>query len=204
MATSKTPKEYIDKTTKAHIKQEEKVKRDIQEAKEKRRLTRETFEREFGEIQNEINEKYPSGKVEEEFLINQRATKIYPLQCKCCTSVKIFPYDFITKQNTTNGNDKCSTCMMINSSKSREIQVKNQVRCQCGLLYYGSNEGHFNHIISKSHLNNMEKLVKGVKYTEAQMFQLCRLNHIGYYKAMNQKKMAQALNALGENLKTDI
>ena len=204
MATSKTPTDYIDKTTRAHIKQEEKVKRDIQEAKEKRRLTRETFEKEFGEVEKEIKEKYPSGKVEEEFLINWRCTKIYPLQCKCCTSVKIFPYDFLTKQNTLNGNDKCSTCMMINSSKTRDIQVKNQVRCQCSILYYGTDEGHFKHINSKSHLNNMEKLVKGIKYTEAQMFKLCRINGIAYYKTMNQKKMAEVLNGLGDDLKVDI
>ena len=203
MATSKPPTDYIDKTARAHIKQEEKVKRDIQEAKQKRRLTRETFEKEFGEVEKEIKEKYPSGKVEDEFLINWRATKIYPLQCKCCTSVKIFPYDFLTKQNTLNGNDKCSTCMMINSSKTRDIQVKNQVRCQCGILFYGTDEGHFKHINSKSHLNNMEKLVKGIKYTEAQMFSLCRLNNIAYYKTMNQKKMAEVLNKIID-LKTDI
>ena len=204
MATSKTPTDYIDKTTRAHIKQEEKVKRDIKEAKEKRRLTRETFEKEFGEVEKEIKEKYPSGKVEDEFLINWRGTKIFPLQCKCCTSVKIFPYDFLTKQNTLNGKDKCSTCMMINSSKTRDIQVKNQVRCQCGILYYGTDEGHFKHINSKSHLNNMEKLVKGIKYTEAQMFKLCSINNIAYYKTMNQKKMAEVLNGLGDDLKTNI
>ena len=40
----------------------------------------------------------------------------------------------------------------------------------------------------------MDKLVKRIKYTEAQMFSLCRLNNIAYYKTMNQKKMAEVLN----------
>lgn len=49
----------------------------------------------------------------------------------------------------------------------------------------------------------MEKLVKGIKYTEAQMFKLCRINGIAYYKTMNQKKMAEVLNKIID-LKTDI
>ena len=53
------------------------------------------------------------------------------------------------------------------------------------------------------YLNNMEKLVKGVRYTEAQMFKLCSINNIAYYKTMNQKKMAEVLNMIID-LKTNI
>ena len=67
------------------------------------------------------------------------------------------------------------------SKISRQSIEKHQVRCECGVLYFGNEDGHYKHINSKSHLNGMDKLVKGVRYTEAQMFKLCSTNFIRYF-----------------------
>ena len=50
----------------------------------------------------------------------------------------------------------------------------------------------------------MEKLVQGKKYTAKQLDKLCSLNNIPYYKTLDMKSQAKALNALNDKLKTNI
>ena len=77
----------------------------------------------------------------------------------------------------------------------------NSVICECGCKYYASDLGTARHMTSKTHQNNMAKLVKGKKYTEKQLHQLCSLNKIEYFKRLTMKEMALQLNDLGNDLK---
>lgn len=202
MATPNPPK---DKQEERYRKCEEKIIQDVKIRKENRKLTKQKIDKEYEEVLNEIKEKYPTGEIVEKYLRETLCiSKIYPQMCNSCNHFKIYPYEFLTKQGRDNGKNRCQTCMSEKTKSSRQSVEKHQVRCKCGVLYYGNEDNYYKHINSKQHLNNMEKLVKGVRYTEAQMFQLCRLNHIPYYKTMNQKKMAEVLNNLGDELKVDI
>ena len=78
------------------------------------------------------------------------------------------------------------------------------VTCKCGIKYYHSDDGYYKHIATSRHQNNVKKLVNDKKYSAKEMDKLCSLNNIPYYKSLDMIAQAEALNKLGDKLKTNI
>ena len=190
------PKEKEDKRT-AQL-QEEIIKR-----KEENRRIRNKAEEQKKEVLYEIKTDYPNG-ITESYLLDKGLKKIIPMKCDNCKNYRIFPYQFLTKQGRMGIKNKCSFCMSDDSKITQKSLDKNMVECKCGIKYYASDNGHAKHVMTSRHINNMEKLVQGKKYTAKQLDKLCSLNGILYYKSLDMKSQAQALNSLNDKLKTII
>ena len=176
---------------------------EIQQRKEKNSSIRNKLEEQRKEVLHEIKTDYPKG-ITESYLLNQGINKILPMKCNNCNNFRIYPYQFLTKQGRMGVKGNCSFCMNDTSKITQKSLDKNKVTCKCGIRYYHSDNGYYAHISTSRHQNNMKKLVNGVKYTAKDMDKLCSLNNIPYYKTLDMIAQADALNKLGDKLKTNI
>lgn len=190
------PQEKEDKRT-AQLQEE------IKQRKEENRRIRDKAEEQKKEVLYEIKTNYPNG-ITESYLLNKGFNKIIPMKCDNCKNYRIFPYQFLTKQGRMGIKNKCSFCMSDDSKVTQKSLDKNMVECKCGIKYYASDNGKAKHENTSRHINNMKKLVKGKKYSSKEMDKLCSLNNILYYKSLDMKSQAEALNKLGDKLKTNI
>ena len=176
---------------------------EIQQRKEKNSSIRNKLEEQRKEVLHEIKTDYPDG-ITEPYLLNQGINEIVPMKCDSCNNFRIYPYQFLTKQGRMGIKGNCSFCMADTSKITQKSLDKNKVTCKCGIRYYHSENGYYTHIQTSRHQNNMKKLVNGVKYTAKELDKLCSLNSIPYYKTLDMIAQADALNKLGDKLKTNI
>ena len=176
---------------------------EIQQRKEKNSSIRNKLEEQRKEVLHEIKTDYPDG-ITEPYLLNQGINEIVPMKCDSCNNFRIYPYQFLTKQGRMGIKGNCSFCMEDTSKITQKSLDKNKVTCKCGIKYYHSENGYYAHIQTSSHQNNMKKLVNDKKYTAKEMDKLCSLNSIPYYKTLDMIAQADALNKLGDKLKTNI
>ena len=190
------PKEKEDKRT---IQLQEEIK----QRKEENTRMRNKLDEQKKEVLHEIKTDYPKG-ITEPYLLNQGINKIIPMKCNNCNNFRIYPYQFLTKQGRMGIKGNCSFCMADTSKITQKSLNKNMVECQCGIKYYASDNGHAKHVMTSRHINNMDKLVQGKKYTAKQMDKLCSLNNIPHYKSLSMIHAAEQLNKLGDKLNTNI
>ena len=176
---------------------------EIQQRKEKNSSIRNKLEEQRKEVLHEIKTDYPDG-ITEPYLLNQGINEIVPMKCDSCNNFRIYPYQFLTKQGRMGTKGNCSFCMADTSKITQKSLDKNKVTCKCGIRYYHSENGYYAHIQTSRHQNNMKKLVNDKKYTAKEMDKLCSLNSIPYYKTLDMIAQADALNKLGDKLKTNI
>ena len=176
---------------------------EIKQRKEENTRIRNKLEEQRKEVLHEIKTEYPKG-ITEPYLLNQGINKIIPMKCDSCNNFRIYPYQFLTKQGRMGLKNKCSFCMEDTSKITKKSLDKNMVTCKCGIKYYHSEDGHYKHIATSRHQNNMKKLVNDKKYTAKELDKLCSLNNIPYYKSLDMIAQADALNKLGDKLKTNI
>ena len=190
------PKEKEDKRT-------DQLQDEAKQRKEENRRIKNKAEEQKNEVLHEIKIEYKDG-IKEPYLLNKDIKDIVPMVCDNCKNYRIYPYQFLTKQGRMGVKNKCSFCMSDDSKITQKSLDKNMVECKCGIKYYASDNGHAKHVMTSRHINNMEKLVQGKKYTAKQLDKLCSLNGILYYKSLDMKSQAQALNSLNDKLKTII
>jgi len=176
---------------------------EIKQRKEENTRIRNKLDEQRKEVLHEIKTDYPKG-INESYLLNQGINKIIPMKCNNCNNFRIYPYQFLTKQGRMGVKGNCSFCMEDTSKITQKSLDKNKVTCKCGIKYYHSDNGYYAHISTSRHQNNMKKLVNGVKYTAKELDKLCSLNNIPYYKTLDMIAQADALNKLGDKLKTNI
>ena len=158
----------------------------------------------FGEVLEEIKEKYPGGKVKEPHLLKSGIKKIYPMLCVKCDTYKIFPYNYLTRQNFDNGKNTCSLCMAENTEQVKKYTKEKKYSCECGLKFVSKDADAYHiHIADKTHKTRMEKMLRGVKYSQKQLRDMCRLNTIPYYKNLSMPEMVKQLDELGSELKLE-
>ena len=66
------------------------------------------YEAQYEEVLHEIKKDYKDTKVKEPYLLKQNIEDIFPLMCNKCNTYKVFPYQFLTKQNRDHGRGNCS------------------------------------------------------------------------------------------------
>ena len=159
---------------------------------------------EFGQVLGEIKEKYNGGKVKEPNLIKAGIKKIYPMLCVKCETYKVFPYDFITAQGFDNGSNKCSVCMAENTAQVRRYTKPKKFNCECGLKFVAKDsEAYYIHISDKTHAGRMEKMLRGVRYSQKDLREIAKINKIPYYKNLSMPNLVKQLDALGDKLKLE-
>ena len=159
---------------------------------------------EYGDVVQEIKQKYPDGKVHEKVLRDSGIKKIIPNLCVKCETYKIFPYEFLTKQGFDNGKNTCSLCMATNTAQVKKYTKEKKYSCKCGLKFVSKDADAYHiHIADKTHKTRMEKMLRGVKYSQKQLRDMCRLNTIPYYKNLSMPEMVKQLDALGSELKLE-
>ena len=171
--------------------------------KEDNKKIRNKLEEQKKEVLHEIKTDYPKG-VTEPYLLEKGIDKVLPMKCNNCKNYRIYPYQFLTKQGRMGIKGNCSFCMEDTSKITLKSLNKGMVTCKCGIKYYGSDDGYYKHIQTSRHQNNLKKLVNDKKYTAKEMDKLCSLNGIPYYKTLDMIGQADALNKLGNKLKTNI
>ena len=158
----------------------------------------------YGEVIEEIKQKYPRGKVQEPHLIKSGIKKIIPMLCIKCDIYKVFPQDFLTKQGFDNGSNKCSVCMAENTEKVKKYTKPKKFNCECGKSFVSKDsDAYYIHISDKTHETRIAKVLRGVRYSQKQLRDIARINKIPYYKNLNMPDLVKQLDALGDKLKLE-
>ena len=121
--------------------------------------------------------------------------------CVKCETYKIFPYEFLTKQGFDNGKNTCSQCMAENTAQVKKYTKPKKFDCQCGLKFVSKDsEAYYVHISDKTHVTRMEKMLRGIRYSQKQLRDIAKINKIPYYKNLSMPDMVKQLDALGDKL----
>ena len=188
----------------ARKKQEQKEKEEYVSNKTALKTKRMKLAEQYGEVVQEIKEKYPGGKVKEPNLIKAGHKKIIPMLCTKCETYKVFPYDFLTKQGFDNGKNTCSQCMAENTKLVKKYTKEKKFICECGLKYVSNDsDAYYIHISDKTHETRMQKMLRGVRYSQKELRDIAKINKIPYYKNLSMPDLVKQLDALGSKLKLE-
>ena len=76
--------------------------------------------------------------------------------------------------------------------------------CECGLKFVSKDsEAYYVHISDKTHVTRMEKMLRGIRYSQKQLRDIAKINKIPYYKNLSMPDMVKQLDALGKKLKLE-
>jgi len=201
-----TPDVLVDyqKDIDARAKRQEKEKEEYVSNRTELKTKRMKQAEQYGEVIEEIKQKYPDGKVKEKLLRDAGIKKIIPQMCVKCDTYKIFPYEFLTKQGFDNGKNTCSQCMAQNTAQVKKYTKPKRFICECGLKFVAKDsEAYYIHISDKTHAGRMEKMLRGVRYSQKELRDIARTNKIPYYKNLRMPDLVKKLDALGDKLKLE-
>ena len=172
----------VDKVQAENDRKDEMEKRLAKERKADNITKRRNDEEERVDVEKDIIKKYGSKVINknETYLIKKEITTIYASSCWVCHQYKIFPFDFLTANNTLNDKGKCSTCM---SEISKRVS-KYKVKCVCNVMYDDTDLGLSKHECSRTHINAMKQLKAtglNVVYKKPSLIKICDANKIKYY-----------------------
>ena len=199
-----TPDVLVDyqKDIDARAKQQAKDKEEYLANKTALKTKRLMQAEQYGEVVQEIKEKYPSGKVTEKLLKDAGIKKIIPQMCVKCEIYKVFPYEFLTKQGFDNGKNTCSQCMAENTAQVKKYTKQKKFVCECGLKFVSKDsDAYYIHISDKTHAGRMEKMLRGVRYSQKELRDIAKINKIQYYKNLSMPDLVKQLDALKDKLK---
>lgn len=201
-----TPDVLVDyqKDIDARKKQEQKEKDEYVSNKTALKTKRMKQAEQYGEVIEEIKQKYKDGKVKEPHLIKAGIKKIIPQMCVKCETYKVFPYEFLTRQGFDNGKNTCSQCMAENTAQVKKYTKPKNFECQCGLKFVSNQtEAYYIHMADKTHETRIAKVLRGVRYSQKELRDMCSLNKIPYYKNLSMPDMVKKLDDLGSKLKLE-
>jgi len=172
----------IDKVQAENERKDENEKRLAKDRKAENINKRRDDEEERLDVEKDIIKKYGSKVIDknETYFINKSIKKIYASSCWVCHQYKIFPYDFLTPNNTINDKGKCTSCM---SEISKRVS-KYKVKCVCNVMYFDTDLGQSKHECSRTHINAMKQLKEtglSVVYKKPSLIKICETNDIKYY-----------------------
>ena len=157
-----------------------------------------------GEVIEEIKQKYKDGKVKEPHLIKAGIKKIIPQMCVKCETYKVFPYEFLTRQGFDNGKNTCSQCMAENTAQVKKYTKPKKFNCECGLKFVSKDrDAYYIHISDKTHAGRIEKMLRGVRYSQKELRDIAKINKIPYYKNLSMPDLVKQLDALKDKLKLE-
>ena len=159
---------------------------------------------EYGEVIEEIKQKYKDGKVKEPHLIKAGHKKIIPFMCVKCETYKIMPYEFLSKQGFELGRNTCSQCMAENTAQVKKYTKEKKFNCECGKSFVSKDsDAYYIHISDKTHAGRMEKMLRGVRYSQKELRDIAKINKIPYYKNLSMPDLVKQLDNLGSKLKLE-
>ena len=201
-----TPDVLVDyqKDIDARAKRQEKEKEEYVSNQTAFKTKRLMQAEQYGEVVQEIKEKYPGGKVTEKLLKDAGIKKIIPQMCVKCEIYKVFPYEFLTRQGFDNGSNKCSVCMAENTEKVKKYTKPKKFNCECGKSFVSKDsDAYYIHVSDKTHETRMQKMLRGVRYSQKELRDIARINKIPYYKNLSMPDLVKQLDALGDKLKLE-
>jgi hypothetical protein len=188
----------------ARAQQQEKEKEEYVSNRTALKTKRMKQAEQYGEVIEEIKQKYKDGKVKEPHLIKAGIKKIIPQMCVKCETYKVFPYDFLTRQGFDNGSNKCSVCMAENTAQVKKYTKPKKFECQCGLKFVSNQtEAYYIHMADKTHETRIAKVLRGVRYSQKELREIAKINKIPYYKNLSMPDLVKQLDALKDKLKLE-
>lgn len=183
---------YLDTLVNDKItKREQEICRDVERRKKDMREANTKNAEEIAEVKLRIKETYPDGITEPHLL--KHYTKIQSRRCKTCDILKICPYEYLSLDNKKVNGENCSICTKVIYKEVRRCQEEKTLICECGMKYYGSEDNHYRHQASSSHIKRMKTVIGGHYYTQAELYELAKKYKIKYYLKKTKEELVECL-----------
>ena len=94
--------------------------------------------------------------------------------------------------------------MADNTAQVQKYAKPKKFNCECGLKFVSKDsEAYYVHIFGKTHVTRMEKMLRGIRYSQKQLRDIAKINKIPYYKNLNMPDLVKKLDDLGSKLKLE-
>jgi len=173
---------------------EKNITRDAKERKDEKKQKLTEREQNFTYVEERIKKEYPDGITDDK--LKKSFSKIVPMICNTCNEYKILPYDFISEGVRKKDAINCKTCVSILCKSSRKCKGEMNTLCECGMIYYGSENNTYIHLASSSHIKRMKLVINGKYYKRSELIELSKQYKIPYYKKLNNDEIVDILKKL--------
>ena len=173
---------------------EARITQDVQNRKDDKKNKQTQRELQYKEVEHRIINEYPHGITEAK--LKKGFTQIIPYECKTCKEYKVLPYDFINAGVKRMDVENCKICTSILYKSVRKCREQMNIICECGMVYYGSEDNTYHHNASLSHIKRMKLVINGKYYKRAQLIELAKQYKIPYYKNKNNDELVDNLRIL--------
>jgi hypothetical protein len=179
----------------AVVKRECEIIDDVHKQKQLNKDNKKQKEQEKIEMQLKIKKDYPDGITDPKH-IKKGYTSIVPILCNICENYRVYPFDFLAPNGKDYGTANCCYCISIINKSSRKCQKDNRTTCECGLVYYGSEDNTYKHLASPEHQKRIKLLINGIYYKRIELIQFAKQYKVPYYKSLKHDELVDILKYL--------